>query len=609
MFRIPKDGELCISDVKLERMGSNEFMLSPLGLSPVKNDKRPCWHAIFPSGVFAHGFPIPPREQEVGLELPFDLMVTLSGVLYPLEYGNGVILKGRSTALNPTVRYESSTQWHFVSSGSKDEQLLLDSITGSVSDWFETFDPDRLGTARTFLGYCRNAEIHLGTAESNYENIMRSGTKPEKSRVNIATKLSILIGSSGNFPFSLGTELTLPRSLRAITPGLNLPFSFRLYRARKQPLILYDTETKRGWLVPELSVVLHIAHAQIAQQPDLKSEELDRSGYAEISGDGGQAASAAISRACEVKLCDEHVDGRPLFFRDMVNKILTALESRKELRINREDTSGGLQLRRSGLRGWDFADFVSFDFLSKRREEPIDKSTGGSWTCIASQNPDMIVLFCRNLGEIIKPKQAEKVCGSLTPLPEGRCHLIASVPCLEQLVAVHYEPSRSSKLTPHLYWHRPSNGKLFEECESGGGVTCKRLQDLSKKDHGGPGDLEPHGAVIFGMNGPRCNQSCRAPENEAVGKEPATEPALADPVRASTTPQQAEMHGSTPLPTENNGLEIKDVDFLCRNKRKRPIHSTERTRNGPPGVTLNIQGNQPGHQGIAAGGSSRVMST
>jgi len=594
VFRIPKHGELCISDVKLKRVGGNRFMLSPLDLSPVKNEARSCWHAIFPNGIIAHGFPIPPREQKFGLELPFELMVTLSGVLYPIEYYKGVILKGRSTALIPTGEDQSSTQWHFVSSGSKDKQLLLDSIPISVSKGFETLDLDRLRKARTFLGYCRNAEIHLGTVESNYKNIMRSGTKPEKPRVNIATKLSILIGSSGSFAFSLGTELTLPRSLRATTMALNLPLRDRLRRARNQPLILYDTETKRGWLVPELSVVLHIAHAQIAQQPDLKSEELDRSGYAEISGDGGQAASAAISRACEVMLCDEDVDGRPLFFRDMVNKILIALESRKELRINRKDTSGGRQLIRSGLCGWDFADFVNFDYLHQSREVSIDRSTGGSWNRIASQNPDMIVLFCRNLGEIIKPKEAEKVCGSLAPLPQGRCHLIASVPCLEQLAAVHDEPSRSSnltphpKLTPHLYWHRPSNGKLFEECEYGGGVRCSRLQDLSKKDCGGPGPLEPHGAVIFGINNPRCDQSCRPLKNEAVGEEPATESARAIPVRDSTVSQ--------------------DVKFLSRSAGKRPIHSTERTRNGLPGVTLHIQGNQPGHQGIAAGGSSRAMS-
>jgi len=252
---------LYISEVKLERKDSNEFELSMLELRPVNSEERSCWHAIIPSGVIAYGFPIPPREQEAGLELPFELMTVLSRVSYPLEYCDNIILKGRSTALIPTAQYSSSIQWHFLASDADDELLSIETIPDRVSEWFRTSDLDRLRKARTFLGYCRNAEIHLGTADSDYKNIMRSGTKLEKPRLNLATRLSISVGTSGNFAFNLGAQLTLPRSLRATTTALNLPLRDRLRRAKKQPLMLYDTETKRGWLVPELSVVLHIAHA------------------------------------------------------------------------------------------------------------------------------------------------------------------------------------------------------------------------------------------------------------------------------------------------------------------------------------------------------------
>ena len=604
VFRVPKDGELCLSHVKLEPLNCHEFKLSCLELQPVSDEESSCWHEIFPSCVIAHGFPVPSRDQEVGLELPFELMTVLSRVLYPLEYHDGIILKGRSTALIPTAQGSSSVQWHLISSDDTDKQLSTESIPQLVSEWFETRDLDLLRKARTFLGYCRNAEIHLGTATSKFKNILRSGSKAEKSRLNIATKLSILIGSSGNFAFNLGTDLTLPRSLRATTTPLNLHLRDRLRRAKTQPLVLYDMETKRGWLVPELSVVLHISHAQIAEQPHLNCEELDRLGYAEISGDGGQAAFDAITRACEVKLCDKDVDGKPLLFRDIVDKILLALESRKELRIARKDTSGSRQLIRSGLCGWDLIDFVNFDYLHRSREVSIDKKTGGSWDRIASENPDIIVLFCKDLGEIIKPNEDEKVCGSLTPLPEGRSHLIASVPCLEKLASVHGGSSTSTKLTPHLYWHRPPNGKLFEECDSSLNGACNRFQDLGKKDRSGPGQLQPYGAVIFGKNCGMYQNSCKQPKSQPIAHKSATEPALTVPIDAFSLFQQN--HSKT-VSLEMCGLEADEAERSSRKEGKRPLYPTERTRNIlDAGPMFDVQGNQPGHQAVAAGGSSRM---
>jgi len=339
------------------------------------------------------------------------------------------------------------------------------------------------------------------------------------------------------------------------------------------------------------------------------TDELAKLGYAEVSGDGGQAALAAITRACEVKLRDRDVDGRPLFFNEIVDKILTALESRKELRIKRKDTLGSHQLIRSGLCGWDLIDFVNFDYLHKSREVPIDKSTGGNWDRIASQNPELIVLFCRDIGEIIKPNEAEKVCGSLTPLPDGRCHLIASVPCLEQLASVHGGPATTSKLTPYLYWQRPTDSKLFEECEYGIGSGCNRLQDLGKKKCIGPGPLEPHGAVIFGKNDPRCKRSCKPPKAQTPRQGATTLPALAVPVSVSILPRHAQVHGSTSRPISLYEPEDYECDFLSRKEGKKPLYPIpERTRHRHDAeVMSHAQGKQqPGNQAIAAGGSSRI---
>jgi hypothetical protein len=73
-------------------------------LRPIANPEselESCWHQMFKDFVIATEFPIPNRENQRGIELPLELMLTLSRVRYPVDCLDGVVLKGHSTALIP----------------------------------------------------------------------------------------------------------------------------------------------------------------------------------------------------------------------------------------------------------------------------------------------------------------------------------------------------------------------------------------------------------------------------------------------------------------------------------------------------------------------------
>ena len=380
-----------------------------------------------------------------------------------------------------------------------DKRLSTKSIAEHIpeSSWFETCDFELLSTARTFLGYCKDAEIHLGTNTSIYRNIERSNARGEPFRLGSARTFPMTLGLSGmGLIGNVSTKFTLPKSLQATTRSVVAYLEDQLEQARDQPLLLYDVESKRGWLVPELSVILHIAHTWASKQYD-SSDTLHGIPHATVSANGGEAAYNAIREGREIKL-RTGLDGNPQFFIDLIKKFLTVLESRKEVIIQKDSTSTNFRLTRPSLRGWEFVDIATFSYFHGSKEAPIDQSSGGQWNIIAAGNPGLVVLFGKGFGEIIKPARNENICQSWNPIPRGCDYLTASVSCLEKLAAMNSIEPQRPQLTANLHFHRPEGSSLFEDCEFGFGLGCNRLQELKGRGFRTPGPLERHGAVIFG---------------------------------------------------------------------------------------------------------------
>lgn len=101
-------------DFAIDAANPKEF-LNPADEDDIAGQK-PCWHYIFRGLSLVHGFPIRPREEEKGVELPLDLMLGLSHVWYSIECHGTTVLNGYSTALVPVRKTERSLQWHLLHS-------------------------------------------------------------------------------------------------------------------------------------------------------------------------------------------------------------------------------------------------------------------------------------------------------------------------------------------------------------------------------------------------------------------------------------------------------------------------------------------------------------
>ena len=550
VFRVPRDGELTYSDVVFEKRGHLEYNILLMDLQKVKNTNKYCWHSLFANTVIARGFTIPNRESEIGVEIPFEVMMSLACILYPLDYHGGTILRGVKLTLVPTAHYTGSVQWHCISSEQDSYLPRASQVMKQLPEWFKTNDFELLQNARTFLGYCRIAEIHLGTSGTDYKSIQKSDAKSERTRALWSREFSATVGTSakGIITATLSPKVTFSRRLRATTKQLDLFFQDRVLRARDQPSILYDVEKKTGWLVPELSVVLHIAHAWASQQPDISAEVLREIPHAVASGDGGAAAWDAILKSQDVELRKGSIDGKPQLFGHVIKNVLTALENRKDVAVERDTSFFNVQFpTRSGLRGWELVDLAKWSYSSERKEVDVDRKTAGEWGSIAAENPELVVLFCKGIVHPIRPAKHQVMCRSWTPIPEGRCYLMASVHCLKKLSENCGGTESCPKLTGHLHWHRPRGATLFEGCNYGAGNRCNPLQELMvKKKAFTPGVLEPHGAVIFGRMSQAMTTCCEPFET-------ANEGPLNDTTSMNGSPHRAE-NSSLAVPTAEFGL-------------------------------------------------------
>ena len=119
VFRIPNEGKFARSDfIICETPDFNVFNLKLPQLQDIEAIPQACWHPLFLNGVLAHGFPIKPRDGEVGVELPFEAMTFFAGIIGPMEYKRGLVLKGFSTIIFPkspppltTNSNQKSVQW------------------------------------------------------------------------------------------------------------------------------------------------------------------------------------------------------------------------------------------------------------------------------------------------------------------------------------------------------------------------------------------------------------------------------------------------------------------------------------------------------------------
>lgn len=154
------------------------------------------------------------------------------------------------------------------------------------------------------------------------------------------------------------------------------------------------------------------------------------------------------------------------------------------------------------FKGGSWSTYRRFGDPEKRECADSDSASIKEWYGIASENKDLVVLFCN------RPAELENVCQSWTPIPQHG-YLVAPIRCIQQLSKENGGNETKAKLAPNLYWQRRKNGKVFESCSVNPDDGCNRAQKLNSREP--PAEVSLHeldGAVIFGGKNPDMPPCC-----------------------------------------------------------------------------------------------------
>lgn len=503
-----EEGQLLASTIRCRTEGSDKLCrnvnITPNPPSPFRSAEGCCWHPMLHGNSLAYGFPIPKRNGQLGVEIAFETMAILGLIWYPVNCGKGIVLKGERTALIPCTHNstEDSIQWHYMENSEEEGKLGWEKIHERCHDILEVNDLDTLSTKTAFVGYFPKANIYLGTDSLDSRNIDMSGAEiDEKQRLSLGNELAIAFGIPGMGILSAtGTLKVIVNRLsndriEAARGGV----SDTLRNTKDQPLLLYDLNTKRSWLVPELSVIAHIARtwALLQTEPEAVLECMPS---IQPSPDGG-------TQACDATLKDlEKVMPKTILSEDDLNEEQNLWKVLKPFFVtlsNIKDHKLAKRAQDNVL--WNSLPFFGYEYLEVARHEQLlhprtvtlNTETAGPWVRLAKARPEMVILLCSNLGEPIQ-LSGRPACNQWEKVPTGQDYMTSTVSILKYLTR-HYGGPASLKLHGDLYCHLSSADGVEKTCEDKS-PCCNHLLDLKRKPPKQDLPYGQHAAVTFGRH-------------------------------------------------------------------------------------------------------------
>lgn len=456
-----------------------------------------CWTGLFRSGIVA--FHSRERPWGAGLEISFDMMIHLSGVENVYEIEGGVIFVGFSTALVPTSRDETtnSVQWHFEEVNGTSGELLrpcsLPSIRGS---WYKSRDVNMLRSSKCFVGWFARANVLLGTRQlvENSHNRLNWSIETKEHRQTARMEGFEANGQLGFTAGPINTALQLVSTWLFHTNVQQFDrhekYGMALHLCRGNVAIVIDSESKQVWLVPMLSLVLHLCHRYF-QEFNHNCHRDNPLPFANPSPDGASEAARALEPSGNVLVFGAAGDPdaenlRQLFLRINTN-LLNAARTREPSNKKTLFASELMAMITEPGRGSPL----------KKIKAPADAE---SWVGLLGRVD--FVGVCANIGRLIEPDLRSTNPCTCSTLPSDRYLLAAHLRCLDALSQREGENIRNSlnrvcRLGEKVFWNM---GNLYwTSCPAGGHDPIwnegdKILQRISSKDKG-------KGKDVQGVNG------------------------------------------------------------------------------------------------------------
>jgi len=463
----------------------------------IHESEKACWLPLFDGAVIAAGFPVTPREEELGVEIPFSILVAMAGIRQPVEINGGIVMKGFSDMLIPISKTENRIQWHLVSS--QDAEIRLTYANGlsrcKNRALLQEVGFDDIKRCRAFVGWCTVATSRLGSDHVNYDDILYSGSP------NADSKLRLTGGSFGFQQFATAAlDFRLGQNFGRRHFQRNGPYQRVVSAAHRTSIVLYDTSEQRAWLVPASGVLLHMFQHRSRLEPFVV--------------DGKEVnVNTTISNHYSYKdilLANEYVvlsDSSGQTFKDVILDYWTILEF---LQYQDSDSAGVTLHPAMGesICGYEWKAVIedrSPYWLKKVRV----KNTHGGWPHLA-RDIDALVLIARGFEDIIVPSDEgnDGLCQKWNRVPKHGDYLATTTQSLRELYEIAGNEIGGKSLTPGgLQWHQ-GHSVLFDTCKcpKDEDCSCNRLQRIVSSSFYGlrrptARSIRDGGAIIFGRTG------------------------------------------------------------------------------------------------------------
>ena len=426
-----------------------EFSIEPETLEDSQCKTDFCWQALFVNSVIAVQFPVRERFQGVGVDISPMLMATLAGTVTAVGYRGGLILKGLSTALIPVrrLRGEQAIQWHLEVTESTENIIQIRGLEASEtqSGEFEMYRVDNVDTFwknRAYLGWCSVINILLGTNKIDYSRVTWSDPVRHQKTINLNSfSVGLAPAGAGIGGPSVGVHFTVAKRNRPVFMRIEQALEDRLKLSIVKPQLLYDTFSKRAWMIPTTCMLLHMMHLRVRILNNCvgpsQQESVAEMPFASITQDGGLEAYGILVRY----LRTEEVSplGSSETWKETLAKFYVGLDMvLNESIVAKEKASFTSS---SELCGFEMMDIVSTESPFKFTMRKIQRESGG-WTTAA--NNIGYALFCSELGDAIIPGEgANSLCRNWQRVPHNSDYLCAYVPCVAEILA------RQGKHTSH----------------------------------------------------------------------------------------------------------------------------------------------------------------
>ena len=300
-----------------------------------------------------------------------------------------------------------------------------------------------------------------------------------------------------------GSALSISLGVRDIPEHLSRQdYVSKLEWISTKYVVLWDEDSKRGWLVNGTTALLHLVRASLKHSKSSKVKQVFLFEQMKDSDTPHTADSAmdvlllqenrnqpiypgkieSWEEPGDSGLVDPVSRSKTTFVRleDRVEHFYHILEKMVEYQIKIESRSGfDMKLRlRKYLEGWEFRE------LAMRRDpiNPIVKTLptiAKGWVDF-TRDIHAITLFGRGFGDVIRPEKPDTVCQAWSQVPPDGHYLAASVADLKDIMDLDDNATR--KLLPNvlrisntMVWHAP--GGLFEPCD------CRNAQAHQAAKH------------------------------------------------------------------------------------------------------------------------------